>query len=321
MSLKHYFILTSKECSVKAFAFKCGVCKEMDELIDRFYSQINNSINKVSKKLRKQEQELIEAQKHLWYKQVADTLLASKDINTRGLSQIKIINIHTREEETVSVNPRFDAPANARLYYKKAKKGARSEEINRKKVAATNEYLTRLNDFCQKLEKINKDKIDKNMLMEMETELKSLIPDNKSPLSDKKGRASNNTPPFRHFYTNGWDIYVGKSDSQNDELSVRFAASSDIWLHVVAHPGSHVLIRKPKGSPSVPENVLKTAAQIAVWFSKAKHTSFAEVHYTEARFVRKRKHAPAGEVIAERCKSIRVSPRSPQDIFKKPFME
>jgi predicted ribosome quality control (RQC) complex YloA/Tae2 family protein len=61
--------------------------------------------------------------------------------------------------------------------------------------------------------------------------------------------------------------------------------------------------------------VVRKVAALAVWFSKAKHTSYAEVHYTEARFVRKRRHAPAGQVMIERYKSVRVSPRSPHDLF------
>lgn len=293
----------------------------MDTQIDHFFSLINNSINKLSKKLEKQKQELAEAQKHLWYKQIADSLLASENITTRGYSQIEITNVHTSKEEAVPVNPKFDAPANAKLYYKKAKKGARGEEISLKKVAATEDELSKLNAFHDKLTKISQDETSNVNMEELTTEFQSLTNEKVSAQPEKKGHEKVITPPFRHFYTDGWDIYVGKSDEQNDELTVHFATPSDIWLHVAAHPGSHVLIRKPKNKPVVPENILQIAAQMAVWFSKAKHTSFAEVHYTEARFVRKRRHAPAGQVIVERCKSLRVSPKSPQEIFKQPFME
>lgn len=293
----------------------------MDQQINHLLSLIENSLTRLSRKLKKQQIELQETQKHLWYKQIADSLLALEEVNIRGNSQITILNLHTREKETISVNPKFDAPSNAKLYYKKAKKGARGEEINKKKVAVTEEKITKLKSVQQKLFHLKELEPDESKIREIETELHSLIPDKPALSAAKKGGSRTPPPPFRHFYTDGWDIYVGKSDSQNDELSIRFAAPSDIWLHVAAHPGSHVLIRKPKNKPPVPQQILKTAAQIAVWFSKAKHTSFAEVHYTEARFVRKRRHAPAGEVIAERCKSIRVSPHSPQEIFKKPFLE
>jgi predicted ribosome quality control (RQC) complex YloA/Tae2 family protein len=76
-----------------------------------------------------------------------------------------------------------------------------------------------------------------------------------------------------------------------------------------------VLIRHKRDTPNPPKEVIQKAAQLAVWFSKARHTSYAEVHVTEARFVRKRRHAPPGEVIAERCKAVRVEPKDPKKLF------
>jgi predicted ribosome quality control (RQC) complex YloA/Tae2 family protein len=122
--------------------------------------------------------------------------------------------------------------------------------------------------------------------------------------------------PFKRFVIDGWEVFLGNNSAQNDELSTRFAKPSDIWLHAAGHAGSHCIIRRPKNTPPPPPAVIQKAAQIAVWFSKAKHTSFAEVHVTEARFVHKRRRAPSGEVIAERCKAIRVEPKNPQEMFK-----
>jgi len=121
--------------------------------------------------------------------------------------------------------------------------------------------------------------------------------------------------PYRHFSFDTWEVFIGKNNSQNDELSTRFARSQDLWLHVAGHPGSHVVIRRPKGAAPVPPDVVEKVASLAVWFSKAKHTSYAGVHVTEARFVHKRRHSPPGEVVAERCREVRVAPRSPQVFF------
>jgi predicted ribosome quality control (RQC) complex YloA/Tae2 family protein len=107
---------------------------------------------------------------------------------------------------------------------------------------------------------------------------------------------------------------IGRNNTQNDELSIRYAHPRDIWLHVAAHAGSHVVIRREKNADWPPRNVLEKAGALAVWFSKARHTSYAEVHVTERRYVHKRRKAPPGEVVAERCKSIRVSPRDPRQI-------
>jgi predicted ribosome quality control (RQC) complex YloA/Tae2 family protein len=64
-----------------------------------------------------------------------------------------------------------------------------------------------------------------------------------------------------------------------------------------------------------PKDILVKVASFTVWFSKAKHTSYADVHFTEARYVHKRRHSPPGEVMLDQYKTLRVSPVSPQDLF------
>ncbi|MDR0330484.1 MAG: NFACT RNA binding domain-containing protein, partial [Chitinispirillales bacterium] len=140
------------------------------------------------------------------------------------------------------------------------------------------------------------------------------LPDEGAKTGGRKKQAEAPVP-FKKYVIDGWEIYLGKNSEQNDELSVKFARPSDIWLHVAAHAGSHVIIRRKKGAPNPPKEIIHKAAQLAVWHSKAKHTSFAEVHVTEARFVRKRRHAPPGEVIAERCKAVGVEPKDPRLII------
>jgi predicted ribosome quality control (RQC) complex YloA/Tae2 family protein len=110
-------------------------------------------------------------------------------------------------------------------------------------------------------------------------------------------------------------VYIGKNDAQNDELSTRFAKPWDIWMHVAACPGSHVVIRREKNTAWPSKETLVKVASFAVWFSKAKHTSYADVHVTEARYVHKRRHSPPGEVMLDRFKTLRVAPKSPQEFF------
>jgi predicted ribosome quality control (RQC) complex YloA/Tae2 family protein len=285
------------------------------ERIIRLARTIKQLINKADRKLARQVEELEESKKSLWYQQIGDSLLASNISVNRGTAKISILNIHTQIEEPISINPKLNIKENAQLFYKKAKKGKRGEEISVRKVDTSRDELLKLKSLETLI----------NEHLQSKTEPSAQIIDEWEHLitHDSPSEQSNKTPqqqikvdtPYRHFTTDSWDIYIGKSDTQNDELTTRFAHPADIWLHVAGHAGSHVVIRRPKGKPLPPPEVLKTAACLSVWFSKAKHTSYAEVHYTEARFVHKRRHSPPGEVIAERCKSIRVSPRSPQDLF------
>lgn len=292
---------------------------ESESLQDRLLHlsrSIKQQIQKTDRKLSKQNEELEESQKSLWYQQIGDSLLRCTTAYPRGTAKITLLNLHTQKEESVAINPKLNLKENAQLFFKKAKKGKRGEEIGNKKVEATQQELLKLKSIDMELTEHIRQKSDPSIeqINEWETavsEHKSAPGEGQKRLGDKE---TINTP-YRYFTLDGWNIFIGKSDTQNDELSTRFARPADIWLHVAGHAGSHVIIQRPKGQELPPPEVLKIAASFAVWFSKAKHTSYAEVHYTEARFVHKRRHAPAGEVIAERCKSIRVSPRSPQDIF------
>lgn len=277
-------------------------------------------LDRLDRKREKQQDELRETQKALWYRQIADSLLSLPPTSTRGLSQEIVHNIHTRQDEIVPLNPKLNLRENAALFYKKSKKAARGEEVNAKKVAETEEELKQCGKLLEAAETALADPDSEppdDLIAQVETALAGHLPRKPVVVSGHKEEKI----PYRHYSIDGWDVYIGKNDRQNDELTTRFAKGADLWLHVVGHAGSHLVIRRPDRNAVVPQEVVGKVASMAVWFSKAKHTSYTEVHVTEARFVRKRRHSPPGQVIAERCKTIRVSPKSPHDLFPGKYSE
>ncbi|MGA2508267.1 MAG: NFACT RNA binding domain-containing protein [Chitinispirillaceae bacterium] len=276
---------------------------------------LTRALKHLYRKLQKQQQEFRETENAGWYRQIADSLLAKVATpQQRGCSHAPLFNIHTQKEENVALNPRFDFRENAALYYKKARKGERGKEINIQKISATESEIKK---FEQLIHEVDEEPASAEEVSALSARIVSAL---KLPKSGGTNNAVSGTDrtekiPYRHLTVDEWNIYIGKNDAQNDEMTTRFAKPHDLWLHVAGHAGSHVVVRRPDRTASVPQGVISKAASLAAWFSKAKHTSYAEVHYTEARFVRKRRHAPAGEVIVDRCKSIRVSPRSPEDLF------
>ncbi len=281
--------------------------------------QLKATLKHENRKLEKQKEELKETSRHDWYSQLADSLLADPSSAPRGSSQATIINVHTEQIEQISLNPKFDAHQNAELLYRKAKKGKRGHEIAVEKAEATEKLVESIREKITAIDELFSDKsmleeFSKEQFQKIEEQCLPYLP-NRPDAAGAKKEVQKESVPYKRFVIDGWEIFLGKNSTQNDELSTRFAKPSDIWLHVAGHAGSHVVIRRPKNSPPPPAEVVTKAAQLAVWFSKAKHTSFAEVHVTEARFVRKRRHAPPGEVIAERCKAVRVEPKNPQDMF------
>jgi predicted ribosome quality control (RQC) complex YloA/Tae2 family protein len=281
-------------------------------------NRVRALIKREEKKLSKQRAEAEEASRYARYSQAADTLMAAPSIAPRGTSNAEFKNVHTGETESIALNPALDALENAELLYKKARKGRRGHDTAAANVKETEATIRKLNGIIDDMEATVNEKDPRDLddgdverVFEIAAEF---LPDAGTGSGGKK---KNDEPqvPFKKYLIDGWEIYLGKNSEQNDELSIKFAKPSDIWLHVAAHAGSHVIIRHKRDTPNPPKEVIRKAAQLAVWFSKARHTSYAEVHVTEARFVHKRRHAPPGEVIAERCKAVRVEPKDPKDMF------
>jgi predicted ribosome quality control (RQC) complex YloA/Tae2 family protein len=127
--------------------------------------------------------------------------------------------------------------------------------------------------------------------------------------ADKKSKKKSAGAGGRRFRTtDGFEVQVGKSDRENDELTFRIARPTDIWLHAADYPGSHVVIRNPARA-EVPQRSISEAAELAAFYSQAKREAKAAVHYTQRKFVSKPPRAKPGLVRLSSFKTIMVEPR------------
>ena len=108
----------------------------------------------------------------------------------------------------------------------------------------------------------------------------------------------------------GYEVLAGKTDADNDLLSLKLAAPGDLWFHVRGLPGSHVILRHPE-SRKPDSSVIKKAASIAAWHSKARNAGTVPVCYTESRHVGKPRGAKPGSVTVKREKIVKVRPALP----------
>ncbi len=115
----------------------------------------------------------------------------------------------------------------------------------------------------------------------------------------------------RHTSPDGLVILVGKSGEENDTLTFRVASPWDFWLHAAGVAGAHVVVRNPQRLKSIPEATLRSAAEIAAYYSGARGDGKVEVHYTQRKHVHKRKGMPRGQVLLRRFRAIQVTPRLP----------
>lgn len=109
----------------------------------------------------------------------------------------------------------------------------------------------------------------------------------------------------------GFEVLVGKGDADNDRLTFRVGEPHDLWLHVSAAPGSHVVVRNPEHLPELPRTVVQRAAELAAWHSKARGArGKVEVHFCRVSDVSKPPGFAPGEVRLRRWDVIKVYPRA-----------
>lgn len=115
---------------------------------------------------------------------------------------------------------------------------------------------------------------------------------------------------LRAYDVGGWQVLVGRTDADNDLLSVKLARPNDWWFHVRGMPGSHVLLRAREDAEPDRET-LKRAAAIAAYHSKARRGGTVPVSCTRARFVTKPRGAKRGTVQIRRESILKVRPALP----------
>ncbi|MCB1042954.1 MAG: DUF814 domain-containing protein [Acidobacteria bacterium] len=122
-----------------------------------------------------------------------------------------------------------------------------------------------------------------------------------------------NTDPEIRVYSVGddWEIWVGKTATANDRLSLKIGHPNDFWFHVAGMPGSHVVARHPSRPVQCTREVKRLAAGYAAFFSKARTAGKVAVHWTTCKNVGKRRGAPAGQVVLKKYDVIKTEPIEP----------
>jgi len=117
---------------------------------------------------------------------------------------------------------------------------------------------------------------------------------------------------YAYTLPDDWTVWVGRTERDNDLLSLQLAHPEDYWFHVRSLPGSHVVLRAA-GREEPPRDILRQAAALAAWHSKARKAGTVPVSCTRVRHVGKAKGAPAGQVQIRRESVIKTRPGGPEN--------
>lgn len=254
--------------------------------------------------LRRKEQLCEEAARHgkaEEYKQMGQLLLAHKEAIRRGTALVELPD-YSGSTLTIPLDPALSIQANAERYFRLVRKAKRGAVMAKERLTITEAELSRLATLKGKLERAS----DREALTALEQELPAPRP---TPGEARVPRAEKAEGPVpRQFVSSdGLVILVGRSGRGNEHLTWKLASPHDLWLHAHGSPGSHVLVRLPKGS-GIPSRTLEEAAKLAAYYSRARGRGKVEVAYTSRKYLRKPKKAKAGTVLLTQEKTILVEP-------------
>lgn len=266
---------------------------------------VTNNINRCIKKEKILNKTLKECQDKETVKLYGELITANIYALEKGMKEIEVLNYYSDKGENIKIklDENKTPSQNVQLYYKKYNKLKKSEEAAHEQLAQNMDELNYLYSVLTNIK-------NASSYEEIEEIKKELI--DTDYIKFKKSHKSNKSKPSKpaHFISSdGFDIYVGKNNIQNDYLTLKFANKHDIWLHTKEIPGSHVIIRS---SGEIPEATLMEAANLAAYYSKGQHSSKVPVDFTEIKNVRKPSGAKPGMVIYYTNQTLYITPEEPK---------
>lgn len=262
---------------------------------------VSNAIERTAKKYDLQRKQLKDTEKKEKYK-VYGELLHTYGYDVKpGQKELTCVNYYDNQEITIPLDGQLNAMDNAKKYFDRYGKLKRTYEALHALVEETHAELLHLESISNALE-IARDESDLAMIKEelMEYHYVKRHGQNKKKIRSK-------SKPFHYISSDGFHMYVGKNNFQNEELTFKFANGKDMWFHAKKMAGSHVIV-KLETAEDLPDRTYEEAARLAAYYSKGKNAPKVEVDYTRRRNLKKLPQAKPGFVIYHTNYSMNIEP-------------
>lgn len=297
--------------------YKAEAYQTISELLEYYYAA-KNTITRIKQKsvdLRKIVQNALERnykKYDLQMKQLKDTDKRDKYkvygelLNTYGYElgggekQLTCLNYYSNEEITIPLNPQLTARENAQKNFDKYNKLKRTFEALTEQTKETRQDIDHLESISSALDIALKEED----LVQIKEELmeygyiKHRYPRGKKPKITSR--------PFHYLSSDGFNIYVGKNNYQNEELTFKVASGNDWWFHAKGIPGSHVVV-KAEGK-ELPDRVFEEAGALAAYYSKGRSNEKVDIDYIQRKHVKKAPGSAPGFVIYHTNYSLVAKP-------------
>jgi predicted ribosome quality control (RQC) complex YloA/Tae2 family protein len=291
----------------------------VSEMLEAFYSErdrlerlqqrtsylsklLKANLERCQKKLALQLEELQQAKEADKFRLWGELLTANAHSIPKGLKEVTLVNYYDPNGSTITIplDEKKSPIQNAQEYFKKYSKAKNTLDKVSKQIEESREEIDYLEALLESLEKCTEESDVEEVYQELAEQ--GYI----KKTTKEKRQAPAPSKPHHFISSDGFDIFVGKNNYQNDRLTLKTAGANDIWLHTKNIPGSHVIIKT--GGRPVPENTLVEAALLAAYFSKGRNSSNVPVDYCPRKNVKKPSGAKPGMVIYEGYNTIYVTP-------------
>lgn len=293
----------------------------MSEVIRRFYTVrdlqsrmkqrstdlrkvLNTLLDRTSKKLSLQEKQLAGTEDRDRFRLYGE-LLNTYGYSLKGGEQsLTCENFYDGKKITIPLNRDLSALENAKHYFERYDKLKRTRESVLKQLEESRNELSHLESIGTALDiaesdadlrEIRKEMVDYGFLH--------------SSSAVSKMRTQEKAKPCHFRSSDGYDIYVGRNNYQNEDVTFRIADGGDLWFHAKNVPGSHVIVKtRGEAFDSIPDRLFEEAASLAAYYSSHRADSKVDVDYTIRKNLRKVPNAAPGFVIYHTNYSITVKP-------------
>ncbi|MCI8373400.1 MAG: fibronectin/fibrinogen-binding protein [Lachnospiraceae bacterium] len=249
---------------------------------------VQTALERNRKKYDLQAKQLRDTEKREKYKVYGELINTYGYSVKEGASSFEALNYYTNETITIPLDHQLTTAENAQKYFQRYNKLKRTYEALTELIQETKDEITHLESVSTALDIA----VSEDDLVQIKEELMDCGYIRRK-YNAKKVKITSR--PFHYISSDGYHIYVGKNNLQNEDLTFKFAVGNDWWFHAKGIPGSHVIVRT--NGDEIPDSTFEEAGRLAAYYSKGRGNEKVEIDYTLKKNVKKPNGSKPGFVV------------------------
>ena len=261
---------------------------------------VQNALERNVKKYQLQQKQLKDTEKQEKYRVWGELLNTYGYEVEPGAKSMEALNYYTNEMIQIPLDETMTPQENAKKYFDKYSKLKRTKEALDTLLQETGDEIKHLESIAASLDIASSEED----LVQIKEEMMEYGYVKRKNTGGKKVKVTSR--PYHYISSDGYDIYVGKNNFQNDELSFKFASGNDWWFHAKGQPGSHVIVKSK--NEELPDRTFEEAGKLAAYYSKGRQAPKVEIDYTQKKNLRKPTGGKPGFVVYYTNYSLLIEP-------------